>query len=194
MRLNSTKLLVLMTLVALLLPGVLLAQSTTNGAISGTVTDPTGAVLPDITVNLKSTEKGFTSSTKTNGQGFYQFPLLEPGTYAIRISATSFKTSTLVTTVSVGATSIVNTKLEVGAAGTTVEVTSEAALLQTESAEISTTFNAREISEVPNPGNDLSFVAQTAAGSVMNTGMGFGNFSELRRVGEFQLVHLERNV
>ncbi len=177
MRLNSTKLLVLMTLVALLLPGVLLAQSTTNGAISGTVTDPTGAVLPDITVNLKSTEKGFTSSTKTNGQGFYQFPLLEPGTYAIRISATSFKTSTLVTTVSVGATSIVNTKLEVGAAGTTVEVTSEAALLQTESAEISTTFNAREISEVPNPGNDLSFVAQTAAGSVMNTGMGFGNFS-----------------
>jgi hypothetical protein len=153
-----------MLLVALLLPSVLLAQSTTNGAISGTVTDPTGAVLPGITVNLKSTEKGFTNSTKTNEQGFYQFPLLEPGTYAT-------------TTVSVGATSIVNAKLEVGAAGTTVEVTSAAALLQTESAEVSTTFNAREISEVPNPGNDLSFVAQTAAGSVMNTGMGFGNFS-----------------
>ncbi|MGA8430533.1 MAG: carboxypeptidase-like regulatory domain-containing protein [Candidatus Sulfotelmatobacter sp.] len=176
MQLNSTKLF-LMVLLALLLPGLLVAQSTTNGAISGTVTDASGAILPDITVNLKSTEKGFTNSTKTNAQGFYQFPLLEPGGYAITISAPSFKTSSLTTTVNVGSTSIVNAKLEVGSTGTTVEVTSEAALLQTESSEISTTFNAREISEVPNPGNDLSFVAQTAAGSVMNTGMGFGNFA-----------------
>jgi hypothetical protein len=177
MRLNPTKLLALMVFFALVLPGMLAAQSTTNGAISGTVTDVTGAVLPDITVNLKSTEKGFTNSTKTNGQGSYQFPLLEPGTYAVTISAPNFKQSTLTATVSVGATSIVNVKLEVGAAGTTVEVTSEAALLQTESAEVSMTFNAREISEVPNPGNDLTFVAQTAGGSVMNTGSGAGNFA-----------------
>jgi len=177
MRLNSIKLLILMALVALLLPGVLAAQSTTNGAISGTVTDATGAVLPDITVNLKSTEKGFTNSTKTNAQGFYQFPLLEPGKYAVTIAAAGFKTSTLTTTVSVDATSSLNAKLEVGAAGTTVEVTGDAALLQTENSEISTTFNSREISEVPNPGNDLTFVAQTAAGSVMNTGMGAGNFA-----------------
>jgi hypothetical protein len=177
MRLNSPKLPVLIALISLLLPGLLAAQSTTNGAISGTVTDATGAILPDITVNLKSTEKGFANSTKTNSQGVYQFPLLEPGNYAITISAPSFKTSTLTTTVSVGVTSTVNAKLEVGAAGTTVEVTSEAAMLQTESAEISTTFNSREISEVPNPGNDLTYVAQTAAGSVMNTGMGAGNFA-----------------
>src|SRR5580658_10058659 len=177
MRLYSTKLTFLIVLAALLLPGMLGAQSTTNGAISGTVTDATGAILPDITVNLKSIEKGFANSTKTNAQGFYQFPLLEPGTYAITIAAPNFKKSTMTTTVSVGAVSTVNAKLEVGAAGTTVEVTSEAAMLQTESSEISTTFNSREISEVPNPGNDLTFVAQTAAGSVMNTGMGAGNFA-----------------
>src|SRR5580704_3737887 len=174
---TSTRILALIAVVAVLLPGLLLAQSTTTGAISGTVTDPSGAVLPGITVNLKSNEKGFTSSAKTNGQGFYQFPLVEPGTYTISIAAASFKSLTSSTTVSVGATSIINAKLEVGAAGTTVEVSGEAALLQTESAEISTTFNAREISEVPNPGNDLTFVAQTAAGSVMNTGSGYGNFS-----------------
>jgi hypothetical protein len=177
MRVNSTKLLG-SVLVILLLPSVLAAQSTTNGAISGTVTDATGAVLPDITVSLKSTEKGFTNATKTNGQGFYQFPLLEPGTYSVTLSAAGFKKTTAMTTVSVGSTSIVNAKLEVGdASGTTVEVSGEAPLLQAETSEVSTTFNAREISEVPNPGNDLSFVAQTAAGSVMNTGMGFGNFS-----------------
>jgi hypothetical protein len=171
------RLLVLVTMAALFLTSMLWAQSTTNGAISGTVSDSSGAVLPNITVNLKSVEKGFTNATKTNSQGFYQFPLLEPGTYSISISATGFKTLSATTTVSVGSTAIINTKLEVGAQATTVEVSGESPLLQTESAEISTTFNAREISEVPNPGNDLSFVAQTAAGSVMNTGMGFGNFS-----------------
>jgi hypothetical protein len=178
MRFNtSTRLLVLLAVLSLLLPSVVLAQSTTNGAISGTVTDPTGAVLPDVAVNLKSAEKGFTQAAKTNSQGFYQFPLLEPGTYTITITAPSFKTLTATTTVSVGANATVNAKLEVGAAGTTVEVSGEASLLQTESAEISQTFNQREISEVPNPGNDLSFIAQTAAGSVMNTEGGYGNFS-----------------
>ena len=174
---TSKKLLVWFAIAALLLPSAILAQSTTNGAISGTVTDPSGAVLADIMVNLKSAEKGFTATAKTNGQGFYQFPLLEPGTYTITISAPSFKTLTATTTVSVEQNSIFNAKLEVGASATTVEVSGETPLLQTESAEISTTFNAREISEVPNPGNDLSFIAQTAAGSVMNTAMGLGNFS-----------------
>jgi hypothetical protein len=165
------------TLLVALLSGVLLAQSTTNGAINGTVTDASGAVLPGITVNLKSTDKGFTTATKTNSQGFYQFPLLEPGTYSLTISAPSFRTLNRTMTVSVGATAIINAQMEVGAAGTTVEVSGQVPLLQTESSEVTTTFDAREISEVPNPGNDLSFVAQTAAGSVMNTGSGYGNFS-----------------
>jgi len=174
---NLSKLLAVFAAIALLLPCFALAQSTVNGAVSGTITDQSGAVLPDVNVTIKSVEKGFTQSTKTNTQGLYQFPLLEPGTYAVTISAPNFKTTTTNTTVSVGQNAIVNVKLEVGAAGTTVEVSGEAPLLQTESSEISTTFNAKEIAEVPNPGNDLSFVAQTAAGSVMNTGSGYGNFS-----------------
>lgn len=178
MRFNtSTRLLVLIAVMALLLPSVLLAQSTTNGQISGTVTDPSGAVMPGIAVHLKSNDRGNTAEAKTNGQGVYQFLLLEPGSYTISINAAGFKGLTATTTVSVGQDSVINAKLEVGSAGTTVEVSGETPLLQTESAEISTTFNAREISEVPNPGNDLSFVAQTAAGSVMNTGSGYGNFS-----------------
>ncbi len=178
MRLNtSTRLVVLIAVLSLLLPGALAAQSTITGAINGTVTDASGAVLPNVDVHLKSVDRGNTSSTKSNAQGAFQFQLLEPGTYTITVTAPSFKTFSETTTVSVSSTTIVNAKLEVGAAGTTVEVSGEAPLLQTESAEISTTFNAREISEVPNPGNDLTFVAQTAAGSVMNTGMGYGNFS-----------------
>jgi hypothetical protein len=174
---TSIRLLALVATLALLIPNVVSAQSTTNGAISGTVTDQSNAVLPDVTVTLKSVEKGFTQTVKTNAQGSYHFPLLEPGTYSVTISAANFKTTTTTTTVSVGSDAIVNVKLEVGAAGTTVEVSGEAPLLQSETSEISTTFNEREISEVPNPGNDLSFIAQTAAGSVMNTEGGYGNFS-----------------
>lgn len=172
-----TRILEAIALLAVLLPAALFAQSTTNGAVSGTITDQSGAILPNVAVTLKSVEKGFTQKTTTNAQGFYEFPLLEPGTYNVTISAHNFKTASATATVSVGSNATVNVKLEVGAEGTTVEVSGEAPLLQTESAEISTTFNAREISEVPNPGNDLTFVAQTAAGSVMNTGMGMGNFS-----------------
>jgi len=172
-----SRLFAMLAVIALLVPGVLLAQSTTTGAISGTVTDQSGAVLPDVPLTLKSVDKGFTQSGKTNAQGFYQFSLLEPGTYTVTVAAANFKTLSATTTVSVGQNSIVNAKLEVGAAGTTVEVSGETPLLQTESTEISTTFNERTISEVPNPGNDLSFIAQTAPGSVMNTGSGYGNFS-----------------
>jgi hypothetical protein len=172
-----SRLFAVLAVIALLVPGVVLAQSTITGAISGTVTDPSGAVLPDVTVTLKSVDKGFTQTGKTNSQGFYQFQLLEPGTYSIHVAPANFKAVTATSSVSVGQNAIVNVKLEVGAAGTTVEVTSEAALLQTESTEISTTFNEREITEVPNPGNDLSFIAQTAPGSVMNTNGGYGNFS-----------------
>ena len=125
-----SRLFAVLAVIAVLVPGVVLAQSTTTGAISGTVTDPSGAVLPDVTVTLKSVDKGFTQTGKTNAQGFYQFQLLEPGTYSIHVAPANFKALTATSTVSVGQNAIVNVKLEVGAAGTTVEVTSEAALLQ----------------------------------------------------------------
>jgi len=134
------------------------------------VTDPSGAIVPDVTVNLKNIEKVLRIPRRRIPRASTSSPCWSPQPITITISAPSFKKLTATTTVSVGANSIINAKLEVGAAGTTIEVSGEAPMLQTESAEISTTFNAREISEVPNPGNDLSFVAQTAAGSVMKHG------------------------
>src|SRR5579872_5381976 len=155
----------------------LFAQSTTTGEISGTVTDPSGAVLPNIELTLKSVDKGFTQTTHSNSAGSYRFVLLNPGNYSISASASGFKTVTISQGVSVGATAITNVKLEVGATGTTVEVTGEAPLLQTDSSEISTTMNTLAVQTLPNPGNDLSFIAQTAPGSTMNTQSGYGNFS-----------------
>ena len=176
-RFKTTEIFATLAAITLLLSSLLFAQSTITGAISGTVTDASGAALPGATVNLKSLEQGFTQTAKTNAQGFYQFPLLQPGTYSVTVAAANFKTLAATTTVNVGQNSVVNAQLEVGSAAMTVEVSGEAPLLQPETAEIATTFNERDITEVPNPGNDLSFIAQTSPGSVMNTGSGYGNFS-----------------
>ncbi len=153
------------------------AQSYTTGEISGTVTDPTGAVLPNVSITLKSVEKGFTQTATSNAQGAYNFAFLAPGTYTITAKVPGFKTAEVSETVSLGAVSIANLKMEIGATGTVVEVTGAAPLLQTDSSEISTSLNALAVSSMPNPGNDLSYIAQTAPGAVMNTQSGYGNSS-----------------
>ncbi len=153
------------------------AQSITTGGISGTIADPSGAVVPNATISLKSVEKGFTQGATSNADGVYHFALLPPGNYKLSVSAQGFNAATETSSVAVGAISTVNIKLEIGSTGTTVEVSGSAPLLQTDSSEISTTMNTLAVQTLPNPGNDLSFIAQTAPGSTMNTQAGFGNFA-----------------
>jgi hypothetical protein len=153
------------------------AQSYTTGDITGTVTDPSGAVLPNVEITLKSVEKGFSQTTHTNASGGYRFQFLNPGTYSVSAAASGFKTLTVTQTVALGATAVTNLQMEVGTTSTTVEVTGAAPLLQTDSSEIQTTLNTLAVQSLPNPGNDLSFIAQVAPGSTMNTQSGYGNFS-----------------
>ncbi|MGC2328569.1 MAG: carboxypeptidase-like regulatory domain-containing protein, partial [Candidatus Sulfotelmatobacter sp.] len=178
MRFNtSTRLIVLIAVLALVLPGVLLSQSATEGAISGTVTDASNAVLANTAVTLKNLDKGYSRQTTTNAQGIYQFPLADPGNYEVVISATGFKQFGAKAAVNVGQVTVVNAKLEIGAAGTTVEVSAAAPLLDTEAADMSTSFDRNLVENLPNGGNDLTAVAYTAPGVIMNTGGGMGNFN-----------------
>ena len=94
--------------VCLLASTLTFAQSSTTGEISGTVTDPSGAVLPNVTVTLKSTDKGNTQTGTTNAQGAYRFALLSPGNYTVSADAPGFKTSSISQGVSVGAVAITN--------------------------------------------------------------------------------------
>src|ERR1700733_8098909 len=92
MRFNTrTRLLALIAVVALVLPSVLLAQSTTQGAISGTVVDASNAVVPSAPAKLKSLDKGYTRNTTTNGQGVFLFPLVDPGPFSIEVVVSGFK-------------------------------------------------------------------------------------------------------
>ena len=152
-----------------------LAQSLTTGDITGIITDPSGAVLPNAPVTLTNTQTGTTRTLKTNSSGSYRFSLLDPGTYTVSASPQGFQPTKQAVTVSVGQASTVNLQLALATAGTTVEVTAQSAVVQADNANLSTTFSPQMITNIPNPGNDLTYYVQTAPGAAMNTQSGFGN-------------------
>lgn len=156
---------------------VLNAQSTISGDISGLVTDTSGAIVPNAKVTVRNTATGDVKQLMTNGSGNFRASLLQPGAYSITVEASGFSKTTTTAQVSTGQLVTTNVKLGVGTEATNVEVTASGGLMQTEQAEVSTSFSAKQIQNVPNPGGDLTYIAQVAPGSVMNNGGGYGNFS-----------------
>ena len=153
------------------------AQTVNSGSVSGTVTDPSGAVVPGATVTLMSVARGTTFQATTGSGGGYNFSLLEPGSYTVTVEATGFQKAQTTLDVSVSQTTTSNFALAVATAGTTVTVTEAAPLLQSQNGDVASALSQQQVSQVPNPGNDLSYIAQIAPGSVMNTFGGYGNFS-----------------
>ena len=155
----------------------MVAQTTTAGDISGTVTDPSNAVVSGATVTITAVDTGSVTNTKTSSTGAYRAPSLKPGNYKVSVSQSGFRTSVQLVTVAIGMVTTANIQLQVGQASETVEVTGAAPLIQTEDANLSTAFSPKQVDLLPNGGNDLTAVAQTAPGVVMNNGGGYGNFS-----------------
>lgn len=160
--------------------GAPIAQAQTNvtGALAGTVTDPTGSVVPAATVTATSLQTGRSQVTTTSGTGDYRFSQLTPGSYSVAVVAPGFEKAKQTVQVGLGSVAAANLVMTIGQASTTVEVeASEVALVHTEDAQLTTQFSLEQIQNLPNPGNDLTFIAQTSAGSVMNTQSEYGNFS-----------------
>src|SRR6202050_1761137 len=179
----------------LLLPTLLSAQSVITGGLTGIVTDPSGSVIAGAGVNLKNQSTSEIQSATTGSNGAYQFTLLKPGIYVVSVSQTGFKQVTETVEVLLGQTALANVKLEVGAISETVTVTEEGALLQTEDANISSNFDTNQIQNIPNPGGDITYVAQTVPGITMNnsTGGGYGNFSAFGLPGTSNLFTVNGN-
>src|ERR1700674_4311627 len=148
------------------------AQTTTTGDISGVISDPTGAVISGVSVTLTNVDTGSFQSAKTNAEGAYKFALLPPGNYLVSVKAVGFQSLNKRVSVTLGGTTAANVQLSVSSSQETVEVTSEVASVETEDANLNTNFDSRQVSLLPNPGNDLSAVALTAPGVVMNTAGG----------------------
>jgi hypothetical protein len=111
------------------------AQSV-NGVIAGTITDPSGAVVPNAKVTITNTGTGISQNTTTGAAGDYRFSLVPPGTYSVQIEASGFGTEKA-SGVVVQASQVVpfSIKLKVAAQSQLIEVTGEAPLVQTESSD-----------------------------------------------------------
>jgi len=165
------------------------AQTTTSGSLAGVVTDPTSAVLPDADIVILDNAKGTTQSTKTDREGVYRFFFLAPGRYTLTVTHAGFREEKRAVDVLLGPPVSVNVTLAIAKARLDVTVADEAPLVQAENGDVSSTVNQKQISEVPNPGNDLTYIVQTAPGVVMNTDVqGGANFSILGMPG-FSYLH-----
>ena len=170
------------------------AQTATSGGLTGVVSDPSHAVVPRAIVELRDNAKGTMQTSRTNVDGVYRFFLVAPGRCTLTVSHAGFRQERRDINVLLGPPGTMNITLEIASESAMVKVTSEVAMLQAENGDVSTTMNQLQISEVPNPGNDLTYIAQTAPGAIMNTdtigAFYFGNFSILGMPGTSNLFTL----
>jgi len=150
-------------------------QGETTSAIVGQATDATGAVVPVATVTVTSHDTGSKRSAKTDEAGRFNFPQLKPGSYAVRIEAHGFEPQEADNVFSgLGQRQTVNFLLKVARSNETVEVSSEAPIINPSNANTSTTLDATALEDLPNPGGDLTYPLQFASGALINTA-GSGN-------------------
>jgi hypothetical protein len=146
------------------------AQGETTSAIVGQVSDASGAAVPGATVTVTNGETSLKRSAKTDDAGRFNFPQLKPGTYSVRVEAPGFESQQNDAVSSgLGQKQTVDFVLKVAQSKQSVEVSSEATILNPENANTSTTLTARALEDLPNPGGDLTYPLQFAAGALVNT-------------------------
>jgi hypothetical protein len=152
---------------AILSLGVSVQAQTTTGAITGTVTDASGAVVPNAKVKATNTATNIANTTQSNDAGVYNFPFLLIGSYKVTAEAHGFKK------VAVGPFALevnqiarVNMKLEIGQTTETVEVTDIAPVLQTESTQTGAVLSASKLSEIPLNGRNFANLSLLVPGTV----------------------------
>ncbi len=138
----------------LITSGMLCAQNRNVGEIRGTVTDSSGAVVPDVLVTITNTATGITSQVRTGQTGVYDAPTLQPGDYSIIFVKEGFKKYVRSGLVLHVEAITIDAVLAVGAASEQVTVLAEAPLVQTETSEKRVTLTSQTITELPNVGRD----------------------------------------
>ena len=139
--------LVLGVLLALAVPGM--AQST-RGALTGTITDATGALIPNASVVAVNATTGVKNETVSTSSGDYRFTELAVGTYTVTVKAAGFQVGTATgVTVSINSVSALNVSLKVGEQSETVTVDASGLRLQTATSDIGGTISQKQIEDLP---------------------------------------------
>ena len=143
-----------------------------TGTITGTVTDPSGAVVSGATVTAKSVGTGAVRSATTGSSGAYTIAGLPPGQYDVTVESPNFAKFTQRITVTIGSTNEVSAKLAVAGQGTTVEVvgTGGGTQVETQSSELSQVVSGTSVTQLPSlTRNPYDFVATAGNTAEDNT-------------------------
>src|ERR1700686_1690569 len=147
-----------------------------NGQFEGTVTDPTGAAIANAKVTVSNSATGLNLSATTNSSGSYTVKEVPPGVYKVEVEAAGFKKlENNGVTANAGTISRVDVRLQLGKASETVEVTGEAAAVNTEDSKLATTVSSAQINNLPLNGRNVFDLMQMAAGAVNVNGVDFEN-------------------
>lgn len=158
--------LVLIAVNAIVLP----AQSGTSSAISVTVVDATGAAMKDVDVTATDAATHATRTARTDENGRVLFSEVNLGNYTVATEARGFaRQISGAVAVEVGRTVTLNFRLAISAATQTVEVTANQALLSLDNPNTTSTLESKTIANLPNAGQDITFITQFAPGALMNT-------------------------
>jgi hypothetical protein len=153
------------------------SQTMTTGDAIGVVTDTSGAVVPGATVTIKAVATGESRAEPASSKGQYRFPLLKPGEYLISASAKGLKSNIEKVTLRVGQEQEVNIKMNPEGTNQVIEVSTEAAMLNTENANLETNFNNKQVQDLPMAGGDLTTLAMTVPGIRVNVTGGSSNMN-----------------
>ncbi len=141
---------VIVVLMGLMMMSVsLMAQSTTSGAISGTITDSTGAVIPGAQVDVKSLATNEVTPTKADEAGRYRAVNLTPGKYEVKVTSANFAAYRATVTVEVGRITDVDAKLAAGGSSETIDVKDEAPVVNTEHQDFANNVDQTQIQNLP---------------------------------------------
>jgi hypothetical protein len=162
------------------------AQSDTTGELTGQVIDPSGGAIGGATVTAVYVDTGFRRTVQTDADGRFSFPHVQPGGYRVEAQVAAFEHVQQAVTVPLGRVQTVTLTLPIAGLTTSVSVSAEPPLLNTTNPNTTTTFAAKAIEALPNPGGDITFPAQFSTGALMNTAgsgndfvggpSGFGNY------------------
>src|SRR5215470_15651206 len=153
------------------------AQSTTTGSIGGVVSNPNKEVVPGASISLKNLGTGKEDTSTSDEQGRFRVTNLEPGSYSISINASGFSPFSQNLIVEVGRETNVSAALKVGELqGGTVEVTSEAPVINTAQHDVSSVVNQTQINDLPINGQRWSNFALLTPGTSPDANFGLISF------------------
>jgi hypothetical protein len=162
------------------LSNLLRAQVRTTGQLSGTVVDASGGMIAGATLLLSQPSTGFTATTTSNESGDFVFPVVQPGTYQLKVSAKGFSEALYDTVVvSVARTTDLKVELKVGEATETVRVSTESQVLETTTNTLSSTISPDAIENLPLGGRDVLPFAQLVPGAQSGGDQRFTTYNAL---------------